>query len=65
MAKGVIPIVGPRSVDQPKTNLAAVELDISAYQLERLGKVSAPRLGCPHELWSEPEGVEKNRFAQP
>ncbi|WP_245886659.1 aldo/keto reductase [Umezawaea tangerina] len=64
MSKGVIPIVGPRSVDQLTSNLAAGELDISARQLEWLDEVSAPRLGYPHGLWSEPEPVRRNRFAQ-
>lgn len=65
MSKGVIPIVGPRSVDQLTSNLAAGDLDISTRQLEWLDEVSAPQLGYPHEMWSEHERVEKNRFAQP
>jgi aryl-alcohol dehydrogenase-like predicted oxidoreductase len=65
MSKGVIPIVGPRSVDQLTSNLAAGELDVSTRQLEWLDEVSAPKLGYPHEMWSEHERVEKNPFAQP
>lgn len=65
MSKGVIPILGPRSVDQLTSNLAAGELDIPTRELEWLDEVSAPRLGYPHEMWSEHERVERNRFAQP
>jgi aryl-alcohol dehydrogenase-like predicted oxidoreductase len=65
MSKGVIPIVGPRSVDQLMSNLAATELDISTRQLQWLDEVSVPQLGYPHEMWSEHERVERNMFAQP
>jgi aryl-alcohol dehydrogenase-like predicted oxidoreductase len=65
MSKGVIPVVGPRSVEQFTSNLAAGELDVSAHQLDLLDKVSAPRLGYPHEMWPEHERVTKNRFVQP
>lgn len=65
MSKGVLPIIGPRSVDQLTSNIAAGELDIPPHQLEWLDKVSAPQLGYPHELWSEHERVQKNRFTQP
>ncbi|WP_191299171.1 aldo/keto reductase [Lentzea cavernae] len=65
MSKGVLPIVGPRSVDQLTSHLAAGELDISGRQLDLLDEVSAPQLGYPHGMWSEHERVEKKRFAQP
>lgn len=65
MSKGVIPIIGPRSVDQLTSNLAAGELDIPARQLARLDEVSAPRLGYPHGMWPRPEQVEQRRFARP
>ena len=65
MWKGVIPIIGPRNIDQLTSNLAASELDVSPRQLEWLDEVSAPQLGYPHELWSEHERVETNRFVQP
>jgi aryl-alcohol dehydrogenase-like predicted oxidoreductase len=65
MWKGVIPIIGPRNIDQLTSNLAASELDISPRQLEWLDEVSAPQLGYPHELWSEHERVETSRFVQP
>jgi aryl-alcohol dehydrogenase-like predicted oxidoreductase len=65
MSKGVIPIVGPRSVAQLASNLAAGELDIPTHQLDRLDEVSAPRLGYPHGMWPEHERVTENRFGQP
>ncbi|GAA2363324.1 aldo/keto reductase [Saccharopolyspora halophila] len=65
MSKGVIPVVGPRSVDQLTSNLAANELEISTRQLEWLDEVSTPQLGYPHNMWIEHERVERNRFAQP
>ncbi|WP_199438879.1 aldo/keto reductase [Umezawaea beigongshangensis] len=65
MSKGVIPIMGPRSVDQLTSYLAASELDVSTRQLEQLDEVSAPQLGYPHRLWPEHERVEKNRFTRP
>ena len=65
MSKGVIPIVGPRSVDQLTSNLAAGELDIPARQLDWLDELSAPQLGYPYGLWPEDEQVEKRRYSQP
>ncbi|HEX6344708.1 aldo/keto reductase [Umezawaea sp.] len=65
MSKGVIPVVGPRTVDQLTSNLAAGELDIPPRQLDRLDEVSAPRLGYPHGLWTEHERVGERRVAQP
>jgi aryl-alcohol dehydrogenase-like predicted oxidoreductase len=65
MSKGVIPIIGPRSVDQLTSNLAAVDLDIPTRRLDRLDEVSAPQLGYPHGMWREHERVDKNRSPQP
>ncbi|WP_308013366.1 aldo/keto reductase [Streptomyces beigongshangae] len=65
MSKGVLPILGPRNVDQLTSNLAAGDLDIPVRQLEWLDEVSAPRLGYPHGMWSEHEQVDRKRFSQP
>jgi aryl-alcohol dehydrogenase-like predicted oxidoreductase len=65
MSKGVIPIIGPRSVDQLTSNLAAGDLDIPTRQLDWLDEVSAPQLGYPHGMWPEHERVARNRFSQP
>lgn len=50
MAKGVIPIVGPRTIEQLSKNLAAADLALSPEQIERLDTASAIRLGYPHNL---------------
>jgi aryl-alcohol dehydrogenase-like predicted oxidoreductase len=50
MAKGVIPIVGPRTTEQLSKNLAAADLALNQEQIERLDAVSAIRLGYPHEF---------------
>ncbi|ACU37265.1 aldo/keto reductase [Actinosynnema mirum] len=64
MARGVIPIIGPRDLAQFTSNLAAAELEIPAHHLDRLTEVSAPRLGYPHGLWVEHDRVERKRLAQ-
>lgn len=58
MAKGVIPIVGPRTTEQLKTNLAAAELHLSPEQIDRLDTVSAPQLGYPHNMKTDPGVVQ-------
>ncbi|MFD9698568.1 aldo/keto reductase [Lentzea sp. NPDC059081] len=65
MSKGVLPVVGPRTVEQLTTNLAAAELDVPPRLLARLDEVSAPELGHPHGLWPEHELVDKARLARP
>jgi aryl-alcohol dehydrogenase-like predicted oxidoreductase len=50
MAKGVIPIIGPRTSEQLRTNLAAAQLHLSPEQIDRLDAASAIRLGYPHDL---------------
>ncbi|MBO0676496.1 aldo/keto reductase [Mycolicibacterium sp. S2-37] len=50
MAKGVIPIIGPRTVDQLSTNLAAAQLLLSSAQVGELDAASAIRLGYPHSM---------------
>jgi aryl-alcohol dehydrogenase-like predicted oxidoreductase len=49
-AKGVLPIIGPRTRAQLDDNLAAASLSLSSDQIRRLDEVSAVRLGYPHEL---------------
>jgi aryl-alcohol dehydrogenase-like predicted oxidoreductase len=50
MAKGVLPIIGPRTPAQLDDNLAALKLKLSEAQIARLDKVSAVPSGYPHEL---------------
>jgi aryl-alcohol dehydrogenase-like predicted oxidoreductase len=54
MAKGVIPIVGPRSAGQLATNLAAARLRLSPEQVGRLDAASTLPLGYPHNMRTDP-----------
>jgi aryl-alcohol dehydrogenase-like predicted oxidoreductase len=49
-AKGVFPIIGPKTRAQLDDNLAAADLALTTGQVERLDTVSAVPLGFPHEL---------------
>ena len=48
--KGVIPIIGARTLEQLKDNLAALEVRIPKKEMERLDRVSAIELGFPHDF---------------
>ncbi|WP_372018131.1 aldo/keto reductase [Pseudoxanthomonas sp. 10H] len=50
LARGVLPIIGPRTVDQLADNLAAAAVALSPAQLERLDRASAIAPGFPHEV---------------
>jgi len=52
-ARGVIPILGPRTADQLRDNLGVVGFDLSADQVARLDAASAISLGFPHDLLAE------------
>ncbi|MDQ7802417.1 aldo/keto reductase [Amycolatopsis sp. A133] len=54
MAKGVIPIVGPRSAGQLATNLAAAQLRLSPEQIDRLDAAGTLPLGYPHNMKTDP-----------
>ncbi|RKG84385.1 aldo/keto reductase [Corallococcus terminator] len=56
-ARGVMPILGPRTRAQLDDNLAAASLVLSPEQLQRLDAVSAVPLGFPHELLAAPDNV--------
>ncbi|WP_437941756.1 aldo/keto reductase [Sorangium sp. So ce341] len=49
-AKGVIPVLGPRTRAQLDENLGAAALALDDATLRRLDEVSAVSLGYPHEL---------------
>jgi aryl-alcohol dehydrogenase-like predicted oxidoreductase len=51
-AKGVLPIIGPRTRAQLDDNLAALDLSLSAEHLRQLDEVSAITLGFPHDLFN-------------
>jgi len=57
MAKGIIPIIGPRTTDQLRTNLAAADLCLSPQQIARLDAVSTFPLGYPHEMLADPAAI--------
>jgi aryl-alcohol dehydrogenase-like predicted oxidoreductase len=70
-ARGVIPIVGPRTADQLRDNLLAADFDLSPEHVARLSVATAIPLGFPHELLAEdaqrsrlsggmPDRIQKN-----
>ena len=48
--KGVIPILGARTVGQVTENLACVDLDLTSEHVTRLDDVSRIELGFPHDF---------------
>jgi aryl-alcohol dehydrogenase-like predicted oxidoreductase len=46
----VIPIIGARTVEQVKQNIACLEFTLKADQIERLNKISKVELGFPHDF---------------
>lgn len=52
-ARGVIPILGPRTADQLRDNLAAADFELAPEHAARLDAASAVPLGFPHELLAE------------
>ncbi|KQO75083.1 aldo/keto reductase [Rhizobium sp. Leaf262] len=58
-AKGTLPIIGPRTVGQLETNLAAANVELSAGQIARLDAVSAPQPIFPYTLLDDPENRDR------
>jgi aryl-alcohol dehydrogenase-like predicted oxidoreductase len=56
-AKGVVPIIGPRTRAQLVDNLAAANVRLSADQVKRLDEVSAIPLGYPHDFFDRFPGT--------
>ncbi len=54
-AKGSLPIIGPRTVEQLKNNLSAVNVRLSSEQIFRLDTVSALPPVFPYTLLGNPE----------
>ncbi len=50
IAKGTLPIIGPRTEEQLADNLASVDVQLTAEQIARLDAASAISLGFPHEV---------------
>jgi aryl-alcohol dehydrogenase-like predicted oxidoreductase len=52
------PILGPRTLDQLEDLLPAADLALSAEQLERLGRWTAPPESYPHRMLIEQVGID-------
>lgn len=50
MAKGMLPIIGPRTQEQLADNLASVDVRLTPTQFELLDTASAITLGFPHDV---------------
>lgn len=57
LSRGVLPILGPRTLEQFADNLAAADVQLTAAQLIRLDDVSATPLGFPHEVVAKTAAV--------
>jgi len=57
LSRGVLPILGPRTLEQFTDNLAAADVRLSEAQLIRLDEVSATPLGFPHEVVAKTAAV--------
>jgi aryl-alcohol dehydrogenase-like predicted oxidoreductase len=55
-SRGVLPILGARKLDQLRDNLTALDIQLSADQLQRLDEVSTIELGFPHEFLAKTRG---------
>ncbi|HEX8611303.1 MAG TPA: aldo/keto reductase [Telluria sp.] len=53
-AKGSLPIIGPRTLTQLDSNLAAAKVDLSPEQIARLDQVSAIPRGYPYTVLDDP-----------
>lgn len=50
LAKGTLPIIGPRTAEQLADNLASVDVQLTSEQVSRLDTASAITLGFPHDI---------------
>jgi aryl-alcohol dehydrogenase-like predicted oxidoreductase len=55
------PIIGPRTLEQLEDLLPAAELALSAEQLERLGRWTAPPPTAPQRMLTEQVGIDVSR----
>lgn len=53
LAKGILPISGPRTHEQLVDNLASVDVKLTTEQMQHLDEVSAIKLGFPHDVVAE------------
>jgi aryl-alcohol dehydrogenase-like predicted oxidoreductase len=54
-AKGSLPIIGPRTLAQVESNLAAAKVKLSPAQIARLDEVSAIPSGFPYTMLNDPD----------
>jgi aryl-alcohol dehydrogenase-like predicted oxidoreductase len=52
------PIIGPRTLEQLEDLLPAVDVDLSAEQVRRLGRATAPPLGYPGRMLVEQSEID-------
>lgn len=68
-ATALVPIIGPRTVDQLDEYLKALDITLDDAHVARLDQVSAPRLGQPYELMAGHQesvlGCASDRFVRP
>ncbi len=57
LAKGLIPIIGPRTRAQLDDNLGALAVPLTADHLRQLDEVSVVPLGFPHEMLTRFKGL--------
>jgi aryl-alcohol dehydrogenase-like predicted oxidoreductase len=55
IAKGVVPILGPRTIEQLESNIKAANLQLSNEHIRQLDAASIVSMGYPHELNSARE----------
>jgi aryl-alcohol dehydrogenase-like predicted oxidoreductase len=55
------PIIGPRTLEQLEDLLPAVDVDLSAEQVRRLGRATAPPLGYPGRMLVEQSEIDLGR----
>lgn len=58
-AHGVFPIIGPRTVEQLRSNLSALDVSLSPAHLARLDAVSAPPPTFPHTVLDNPDNLAR------
>ena len=61
-ARGVLPILGARAVEQIDDNLGCLDVRLSAEQMVRLDEISQTPLGFPHEFLAKSRSVTHGGF---
>jgi hypothetical protein len=50
-------IIGARRISQLEDNVRAVDVNLTAEQLTRLGVLTEPKLGFPHDMLTMAPGI--------